>query len=240
MKRVFALVALLSLAATSTFASRLNIRTSDSRINVIIVNGTEYPFYGNNISLDIPHSGRQIIEFASMRQGHRGKLYKDVLYRSELFVPGNMMIFTEMNAWGRLKVVDEFPLSNNKRGVRGYYGNKGKAYNQYYNRNTIVRRPAHGYTAMSNTAVRDLIVELQSLRFESTKKEMVLNVLRRNYISSDQLYGLLLEFSFESDRLEIAKAAYSSVVDKRNIRSIYKAFRFDSSVRQYEKYILRF
>jgi hypothetical protein len=45
-------------------------------------------------------------------------------------------------------------------------------------------------------------------------------------------------FTFENNRLELAKQAYDNVVDKWNYREVYTLFSFEASKRELEREIV--
>ena len=56
-------------------------------------------------------------------------------------------------------------------------------------------------------------------------------------VKAEQVYRILLMFSFESTKLKVAKFAYNYCVDKRNYYRVNDAFTFSSSIRELNNYI---
>jgi hypothetical protein len=83
----------------------------------------------------------------------------------------------------------------------------------------------------------DLRSDINNRNFESTNVTVVKSALDNNYVSSDQLKQLLGYFTFESNKLEVAKYAYKKVCDTNNFFKVYDAFNFDSSVEELKNYI---
>ena len=84
----------------------------------------------------------------------------------------------------------------------------------------------------------------ESLRkewFENKRLATAKQIIERNYFTSQQVKELMLLFTFENNRLDIAKYAYSKTVDKRNYSVVNDAFTFNSKekldqyIREYEE-----
>ena len=75
------------------------------------------------------------------------------------------------------------------------------------------------------------------MNFESTNLNIVKTAIDKNYFSSEQLREILKYFNFESNKLEIAKYAYTKICDKNNFFKVYDAFNFDSSIDELKNYI---
>jgi hypothetical protein len=83
-------------------------------------------------------------------------------------------------------------------------------------------------------ALKQLVM---SRGFDSTKRDLLRGALVNNKVTAQQLYELLTLLDFESTKVEIAKAGYTSVIDKQNFYTVYNAFTFDSSIRELNQYI---
>jgi hypothetical protein len=76
--------------------------------------------------------------------------------------------------------------------------------------------------------------------FENTRLTTAKQIIDRNYFTSQQVKELMLLFTFENNRLDIAKYAYGKTVDKRNYSVVNDAFTFNSKekldqyIREYE------
>ena len=84
----------------------------------------------------------------------------------------------------------------------------------------------------------------ESLRkewFENKRLATAKLIIERNYFTSQQVKELMLLFTFENNRLDIAKYAYGKTIDKRNYAVVNDAFTFNSKekldqyIREYEE-----
>jgi hypothetical protein len=73
--------------------------------------------------------------------------------------------------------------------------------------------------------------------FESTKFEIAKSGIERNYFKTEQVRELLQLFTFESNKLDLAKYAYSRTLDRNRYFKLYDVFTFESSISDMEDYI---
>ncbi|HCM29536.1 MAG TPA: DUF4476 domain-containing protein [Bacteroidales bacterium] len=101
--------------------------------------------------------------------------------------------------------------------------------------------PYHGqyftYTGMYPETFNSLCSVLQNQSFDSNKLIIAKDAILKNGINASQLRILLSYFSFDSNRLELAKYAYPYVVDPQNAFMITDAFTFSSSAREFMEFI---
>ena len=112
----------------------------------------------------------------------------------------------------------------------GYYNgtySNGYSYPQYNN--------CYGMNALDFSALKQTIA---AQWFESTKITTAKMGLSANYFTADQIRDLLMLFSFESSKVEIAKLAYDRCIDKQNYFKVYDAFSFSSSVDEVSDYVM--
>jgi hypothetical protein len=91
--------------------------------------------------------------------------------------------------------------------------------------------------AMSNS---DFIMAKENLRkewFENNRVTTAKQVIDKDYFTSQQVKELVSLFTFENNKLEIAKYAYSRTVDKENYDIVNDAFSFNNSKEALDKYI---
>lgn len=68
--------------------------------------------------------------------------------------------------------------------------------------------------------------------FESTRVEIVCRLMRDRFFTAEQVAQLVGMFEFESNRMQVAKAAYTRTVDRDRYYVVFDSFAFDSSVRE--------
>jgi Domain of unknown function (DUF4476) len=83
----------------------------------------------------------------------------------------------------------------------------------------------------------------ESLRrewFENTRLATAKQIIDQNYFTSQQVKEMVLLFTFENNRLDIAKYAYGKTVDKGNYFIMNDAFTFNNNKEKLSEYIREF
>jgi len=78
---------------------------------------------------------------------------------------------------------------------------------------------------------------IASKSFSDSQLTMAKQVAKNNCLSCNQIKQLMLIFSFEETRLDLAKYAYDYAFDKQNYYKVNDAFTFESSIDELNKYI---
>jgi hypothetical protein len=73
--------------------------------------------------------------------------------------------------------------------------------------------------------------------FEDSKLTMAKQVLDNNCMTSAQVKEVMGLFSFENNKLDLAKYAYGRTVDKNNYYKVNDTFTFESSITELDSYI---
>ena len=73
--------------------------------------------------------------------------------------------------------------------------------------------------------------------FDSSKLNVAKQVVAANPMTASQILGICKLFSFESNKLEFAKHAYTYCVDRNNYYLLNEAFSYESSKRELNEYI---
>ena len=111
------------------------------------------------------------------------------------------------------------------RDLRDDNDNRDADYDDEYNR------------AMSDFDFSQAKETLRKEWFENTRMTTAKQIIDRNYFTSQQVKDILLLFTFENNRLEIAKYAYGKTVDKGNYFIVNDAFTFNSNKEKLSEYI---
>jgi hypothetical protein len=82
-----------------------------------------------------------------------------------------------------------------------------------------------------------ILQEISRQHFDSSRLQVAKQVISTNRLTSAQITDVMRLFSFESSRLEIAKFAYSYVVDPQRYFMVNNAFSFSSSVDDLNRFI---
>lgn len=140
----------------------------------------------------------------------------------------------------------QYPYNNN-------YHNRP---NSYYNRPVIVNRPIYTPRPVIQVSVNrprpvyyntspvapnfnfgELMYTLRNQRFDSDRLSIARQAIYNNYLDSYQIREVMSVFSFEDSKLQFAKDAYFTCLDKQNYYRINDMFTYSSSIRELEQFI---
>lgn len=91
--------------------------------------------------------------------------------------------------------------------------------------------------AMNDADFDMLLNNISKERFENNMMKSATQVISTSYFTTAQVKELLQLFSFESNKLDLAKKAYEKTVDQRNYYMINDVFNFNSSKDELNRYI---
>ena len=94
--------------------------------------------------------------------------------------------------------------------------------------------------AMTNNDFAQAKESLRREWFENTRLETAKQIIDRSYFTSQQVREMVLLFTFENNRLDIAKYAYGKTVDKGNYFVINDAFTFNNNKEALKEYIRQY
>jgi hypothetical protein len=89
----------------------------------------------------------------------------------------------------------------------------------------------------SYSAFEDLIYQLRNSSYESDKLIIAKQAVRGNGYSADQIGDIMMEFSYESSRLEFAKFAYGFCINPDQYYQVNSAFQYSSSIDELDRFI---
>jgi hypothetical protein len=119
---------------------------------------------------------------------------------------------------------------NNHHSPNNYYQNQGC--NHPNNVNYV-----YNASLMQQNQFQDLILQLRNSSFESDKFSIAKQAIRSNFMSADQIGGIMMEFSYESSKVDFAKFAYAYCIDQQNYYQVNSAFSYSSSIQELENFL---
>jgi hypothetical protein len=78
---------------------------------------------------------------------------------------------------------------------------------------------------------------INNRNFEISNLDILKEAIDKNYFLTEHIIELMWFFTFEDNKLEIAKYSYSKVCDKNNFSELFKYFSYESSVKELKDYI---
>lgn len=91
--------------------------------------------------------------------------------------------------------------------------------------------------AMSPTDFASAKKSISSKSFAEDKITLAKQILRSNCVSTDQVVEVMGLFTFEENKLEFAKMAYSKTVDNQNYYKVNDAFTYSSSIDELNEFL---
>jgi Domain of unknown function (DUF4476) len=205
--------------------SKLSITVVGNKNIEIMVDNNRYQSLDNSVVINNLQPGSHSIRVYSLKKNQRRNIWGNntqLLYSSTVYVRPGYFTSVTIDRSGRA-IVDERALSGNRRD--GNYDNNGR-YNdrndRYHDRYDHNRRPV---TAQSFSSI------VQTLRREYSENSrfvMAKQMIDQNSFASDQVKYMLQLFSFENNKLELAKYAYRNTTDQKNYFVVYDALSFNS------------
>lgn len=188
-------------------------------LRVLVDGNTYYP--GNLRQTDIlienlrpGYHEVRIYSARNNRSGRQGPRTRP-LYSGTVFVRPGYHVDIMMNRFGRV-FVDEFPVSYNYDYPSGYGG-----YNDPWMDGNC--RPMNG------AAFGQLKASLRKIAFEDTRLSVLKQGISGNYLEVSQVRELMDLFSFEDNKMEVARECFPLAMNRQQYYSLQDAFSFDSN-----------
>ena len=133
---------------------------------------------------------------------------------------------------------------NNGYGNNNYPNNypnyPGSYPNNYPNNYPTGSGGNYGYgnsNLMDDASLQTLIQTMKNAAFEDKMIGIAKTALKTSQLKTNQVHQLLGLFSFEQNKLELAKFCYDKTIDKNNYYTLYNDFTFSNYSTQLDKYI---
>jgi hypothetical protein len=185
------------------------------------------------------------------------KLNGQVIFKNNLNIPDNVQLVAELDSYGTMTIVANNPIGytnggygggwNGNVGTVNYGGNNGGYYGGGYQNNhcgtgTYPNYQGDGYynqgqTANNSNYFNQFQSSLKSESFDSNRLQNAKVYATKVNLSAKQIKDIAATFTFDSNRLDWAKAAYSSCYDKENYFLLRETFTFSSSYSDLQDYI---
>jgi hypothetical protein len=240
MKKISTLLlsSLFSLSLLAYDGSRLSISTVTSNMDLRIeVDGRRYNMQNNSITLrDLAEGYHSVKIFRERKRNGNGwgmnfGKRQDMIYSNSVYLKRGFHLDITVSRFGKV-MVDERRMGRND----DWYNEDDDYYDDDPNGGWN-----NGYGNVMNE--RDFDALKESLRkewFENNRLSSTKFIIDKNNFTTRQVRELMLLFTFENNRLEVAKYAYRKTVDKRNYHQVNDAFSFSSSREELMRYIRDF
>ena len=156
-----------------------------------------------------------------------------VLYSNSMYIKSRTFVDVMINRFGRA-FVDERRIDNNGRWDDDRYDDD--RYDDDYDHNNDDWNNGNGNVIRDRdfTAAKE---QIKKEWFENTRLTIAKQIIDANNFRSSQVKEIVNLFTFENNKLEIAKYAYRKTVDKQNYFQVNDAFTFSSSKDELARFI---
>ena len=267
MKTIFTLLlsTLFSLTSMAYDGTRLTVTSISNNRLFVEVDGRRYKLEGNTVSLRNIRPGVhtvRVLREMKERKGRNIDIWRQreqVIYSIKATLKNGYHFDILVNRFGKVMIderridetedwYEEDDYYDNDRDNRDWDENRDPQDRVYDNDKDDQDEPAEmddrdpGYQDEDSRLMSD---DDFNMARESLRKEWLENkrlttakqIIDRNNFTSDQVRRLMLLFTFENNRLDIAKYAYGKTVDKRNYDVVKDAFTFNNNKEKLDEFI---
>jgi hypothetical protein len=208
--------------------------TTNSDFKLKLWNNTSFKVYVDNYEYEkenffsiqnIQPGVHQVKVIKQQRNPHGYGMLTRIMYNGTVSIPVNSLVIATVtsNRKLQLKIARKGPVIRNNH-------SHGKFNDGHQN--------CGGYgNVMSHVSFNTLVNTLDNENFDSHKLSIIKQALVYNNLTTEQVVLLLNQFTFDSNKLKLAKMAFTKTVDKQNYFLVNNSFTFNSSIRNLNKYI---
>ena len=233
------LISLASFAAP--VQSKLSITVIGNKNVEIMIDNSRYQSNDNSVVINSLQPGSHTIKVYSLKRNQRRNVWgnnSQLLYSSTVYVRPGYFVGITIDRNGRA-TFNEVAIRNDRRN-----NDWDDRYNDRYDRDDRSDRRnddgIYGRRPLSEQSFSSIIQTLRREYSENSRLVLARQTIDRNNFTSDQVKYMMQLFSFENNRLEVAKSAYRNTTDQRNYFVVYDALSYSSSKEQLADYIRRF
>ena len=217
MKKTFTLLvsSLFSLSLLAFDGNRLSISTANNDLNLKIeIDGQRVWMQGNHITLkNLSEGDHNLRVYREKKTGNFRKSFGrsyEIIYATSVYLGSAYQVEIFINGSGRV-FVDSYRMDTDEESYSGI--NVGPGY----------------YGVMIAREFNQVTEQIRKEWFESNKLISVKTIIDKNKFTTQQVNDLMYLFTFETNRLEVAKYAYCNTVDQQNYFRLYDALTFSSN-----------
>ena len=227
MKKIFTLLlsSLFSLSLLAFDGSRLSIATvgNDKFEFHVEVDGRRYEMKDHTVTISNLSQGNHNVRIFRVKKNRNGFNRKqELIYATTIFLRRGFHFDITMNRFGKA-LVDERVIENNEDVFDDGYDD------DYYDDDFAEIMDAREFQQVKEAIGKEWL--------ESNKLNSVKFIIDKNLFSTMQVRELMSLFSFEKNKLEVAKYAYRRTVDKHNYYQVNDQLVFSSSKEELARFL---
>lgn len=212
--------------------------TNLSRQEVIIeVDGRPYPDCNNALFLRDLTAGNHMVK-VYVERSKTFPFKRITLYSKSVYVKPKYYVDVIINRFGRA-LIDEQLITDSR------YDDDGRNDRNDRDHDSPIRDPRTTFPRNDNITPKPIADDtfnafIETIRresFDDSRMTIAKSSIDQNYFTSAQARQLVTLFSFENNKVEIAKYMYGKTLDRKNYFVIYNAFTFSKSKEELAEYI---
>jgi hypothetical protein len=224
--------------------SILTVKSADNSDIRVVLDGKRFEPNHNTMMLRGINDGHHTIKvFRQKRNGLfnlSGTKY-ELVYNTSINVKKRTHLFITIERTGRISI-QENKLKTDRASQDRNWDNRSEGNYDFDRDGQWGDYDSHeGYAAgMNDREFKSVLQAIDKEWLESNKLKSATQVVKSNNLTTAQVEQILILFSFENNKLDLAKQAYANTVDKRNYTRLLDVFSFTSSKAELERYIQRY
>jgi hypothetical protein len=241
MKKIFTLLvgSLFSLSLFAFDGSHLSIYKINNNMKLKIeVDGQRVIMTGNSITLtNLTEGSHNLRIYREKKKDDYMNNYArnyEIIYATSVYLGRAYQVDITINGSGRV-VVDAYRTDEGDDCYDGTNG--GYGYKEGDEMSNSAGWNSGNDNVMSNREFNQLKDQIRKEWFESNRLTSVKTIIAKNNFTTQQVAELMMLFTFESNRLDIAKYAYCNTVDKQNYFKLNDELTFSSSKDELARFI---
>ncbi|MBK9569366.1 MAG: DUF4476 domain-containing protein [Chitinophagaceae bacterium] len=234
MKRFFTLLiaSVFSLSLLAFDGSRLSVSSVATSTEMKIeIDGRKFSMNNNSVTVSYLAEGyHQVKIFREKNRkgnGFGSGRKSEVIFSSSIFLKRGFHLDITVNRFGKV-MTDERRIDIND----DWYNDE----DDYYDTDNGGWNGGRG-NVMNNREFSDMKDQIRKEWFENNRLISAKVIIDKNNFNMQQVKELMLLFTFENNRLEVAKYAYRKTVDKQNTYQLNDALTFNSSKDELARFI---
>ncbi|MDF3029230.1 MAG: hypothetical protein K0S23_3537 [Fluviicola sp.] len=239
MKKIYFTFALVLLTCTFAHASELLLRINRKGQFIVSASSQTQTNNFNTYQFYNLYGGTTQVKVVD-------KLNGQVIFKNNLHIPEGYQLIAELDIYGTMTIVANNPLANsnggwsNNVGTINYGNGNYSGGNQNNHCGTYPNYQGDGYYNQgqsTNNYFNQFVTSLRNESFDSNRLQNAKVYAAKTNLSANQIKEIAATFTFDSNRLDWAKAAYGSCYDKGNYFLLRETFTFSSSYSDLQDYI---
>jgi hypothetical protein len=215
--------------------SELHLKMYDGSAFTVVLANLQYNQPGKDFCFPELQPGNYYMKCTRQSWVHHGHCVYPVyqtVFSGWISIPENQKIFAMIDCYNSFKIVSACPLWVPPAPVYNY-----GTCTPGYSATPACAIPASYPVCMGMNEFIYLKNTIATKPFDSSRLLLAKQAIEMNYVSSAQVAQLMTLFTFESNRLDLAKFAFHHTVDKQNYYLVNDAFTFQSSIHDLNRYI---